>query len=67
VREVRGLGLMLGVELKEKVAPIIAALRDEGLLLINAGATVVRFVPPLVIGEDEIDEAVGLFGRVLRA
>jgi LysW-gamma-L-lysine/LysW-L-ornithine aminotransferase len=67
VREVRGLGLMIGIELKEKVAPVIAALRDEGLLLINAGATTIRFVPPLVISEDEIDEAVGLFGRVLRA
>jgi LysW-gamma-L-lysine/LysW-L-ornithine aminotransferase len=65
VREVRGLGLMLGVELKEKAAPIIAALRDEGLLLINAGANVIRFVPPLVITEDEVDEAVAAFGRVL--
>lgn len=66
VREVRGLGLMLGVELKEKAAPVIAALRDEGLLLINAGASVIRFVPPLVIGEDEVDEALAAFGRVLR-
>jgi len=67
VREVRGLGLMLGLELKEKVAPLIAALRDEGLLLINAGKSVIRFVPPLVIAEDEIDEAVAAFGRVLGA
>lgn len=66
VREVRGLGLMLGVELKEKAAPIIAALRGEGLLTINAGATVIRFVPPLVITEDQVDEAVAIFGRVLR-
>jgi acetylornithine/LysW-gamma-L-lysine aminotransferase len=67
VREVRGLGLLLGVELKEKAAPIIAALRAEGLLTINAGATVVRFVPPLVITEAQVDEAVAIFGRVLRA
>jgi LysW-gamma-L-lysine/LysW-L-ornithine aminotransferase len=67
IREVRGLGLMIGIEFKEKVAPIIAALRDEGLLLINAGATVIRFVPPLVISEAEIDEAVAAFGRVLGA
>ncbi len=66
VREVRGLGLMLGIELKEKVAPIIAALRTEGLLTINAGATVIRFVPPLVITEAQVDEAVAIFGRVLR-
>jgi LysW-gamma-L-lysine/LysW-L-ornithine aminotransferase len=67
VREVRGLGLMLGVELKEKAAPVIAGLRDAGLLTINAGATVVRFVPPLVITADEVDEAVAIFGRVLAA
>jgi len=67
VREVRGLGLMIGIELKEKAAPVIAALREQGLLLINAGASVIRFVPPLVISEAEIDEAVELFGRVLRA
>ncbi|MFN2322206.1 MAG: aspartate aminotransferase family protein [Trueperaceae bacterium] len=66
VREVRGLGLLLGIELKEKAAPIIAALRAEGLLTINAGATVIRFVPPLVITEAQIDEAVAIFGRVLR-
>lgn len=67
VREVRGLGLLLGVELKEKAAPVISALRDAGMLTINAGATVVRFVPPLVITADEIDEAVAIFGRVLAA
>ncbi len=66
VREVRGLGLMLGIEFKEKVAPIVSALRAEGLLTINAGATVVRFVPPLVITEAQVDEAVAIFGRVLR-
>lgn len=67
VREVRGLGLLLGVELKEKVAPVIAALRTEGLLTINAGATVIRFVPPLVITPEQVDEAVAIFGRVLAA
>jgi LysW-gamma-L-lysine/LysW-L-ornithine aminotransferase len=65
VREVRGIGLMIGVELKEKVAPVIAALREQGVLTINAGATVIRFVPPLVIAEAEVDEVVERFGRVL--
>jgi len=58
IREVRGLGLMLGVELKEKAAPVLAALEARGVLAINAGATVIRFVPPLVISEAEADEAV---------
>jgi acetylornithine/LysW-gamma-L-lysine aminotransferase len=65
VREVRGLGLMLGVELKEKVAPLVTELRERGLLVINAGATVIRFVPPLVIQPAEIDEAVAIIGEVL--
>lgn len=67
IREVRGLGLLLGVEMKEKVAPIIAELKQQGLLTINAGATVIRFVPPLVVTEEQIDEAVDIFGRVLAA
>jgi len=51
VREVRGLGLMIGVEFREKVAPILAALESRGFLAIPAGATVLRLLPPLVISE----------------
>ena len=65
IRTVRGLGLMIGVELKEKVAPYIDALKDAGVMTINAGATVVRFVPPLIITRAEVDEVVERFGRVL--
>ena len=65
IRRVRGLGLMIGVELKEKVAPYIDALKDAGVMTINAGATVIRFVPPLIITRAEVDEVVERFGRVL--
>jgi LysW-gamma-L-lysine/LysW-L-ornithine aminotransferase len=65
IREVRGLGLMLGLELKEKAAPYIAALKEEGVLTINAGVNVIRFVPPLVITKEEVDEIVERLGRVL--
>ena len=65
IRTVRGLGLMIGVEMKEKVAPYIDALRDKGVLTINAGATVVRFVPPLIITKQEVDEVVRRFAEVL--
>ena len=65
IRAVRGLGLMIGVEFKEKVAPIVAALRDAGVLTINAGATVIRFVPPLTITKTEVDEVVRRLGGVL--
>jgi len=67
IRTVRGRGLMLGLELKEKVGPYVDALREAGVLVINAGATVIRFVPPLVITEAEVDEVVARVARVLAA
>jgi len=54
VREVRGLGLMIGLELRERAAPYLAALELRGFLAIPAGATVLRLLPPLVIGEDDL-------------
>jgi acetylornithine/LysW-gamma-L-lysine aminotransferase len=65
VREVRGMGLLIGLELKEKVAPYIAALKEAGVLTINAGTNVIRFVPPLVITKVEVDEVVRRVARVL--
>ena len=67
IRAVRGKGLLIGVELKEKVAPYIAALKKNFVLTINAGATVIRFVPPLVISKEEVDEVVKRFARVLES
>lgn len=65
VRAVRGAGLILGLELKEKAAATIAALRERGVLVINAGSTVIRFVPPLVITREEVDEVVEAVGAAL--
>lgn len=67
IREVRGRGLMIGVELKEKAAPVIAALRHAGLLTIAGGPNVIRLLPPMVITEADVDEAVSLFAEVLGA
>jgi acetylornithine/LysW-gamma-L-lysine aminotransferase len=53
VREVRGLGLLIGVELREKVTPYLAALEERGFLAISAGATVLRLLPPLVISDED--------------
>ena len=53
VLEVRGLGLMLGVELRERVVPYLAELERRGFLAISAGATVLRLLPPLVITEED--------------
>ena len=55
IREVRGLGLMIGVELKTKSSPYLAALAEKGVLALMAGSTVMRFLPPLIISEDDID------------
>jgi acetylornithine/LysW-gamma-L-lysine aminotransferase len=65
VREVRGLGLMVGVELKGKSAPYLAALAERGVLALSAGATVMRFLPPLVISTEEVDTVVEQVAEVL--
>lgn len=72
VRQVRGLGLMVAVELDDpaRVSAVTAHCRDEGrLILMSAGTynTVVRWMPPLVVDAGEIDEALGAFGAALKA
>lgn len=64
---VRGEGLMVGVELDIEAAPVVSRCYDEGLLLVGAGPNVLRFVPPLVISEGEIQEAVARLGSALQA
>ncbi len=58
VRAVRGRGLMIGMELRTRAAPVIRALREHGVLTIGAGATVIRFLPPLIITRAEVDEVI---------
>ena len=65
VREVRGLGLLVGVELKENAASAIRDLQDEGVLALGAGPTVVRFLPPLVISANEIDRVLEASAKAL--
>jgi acetylornithine/LysW-gamma-L-lysine aminotransferase len=65
VREVRGLGLMLAVELKGDSAPYLAALAERGVLALSAGRNTIRFLPPLVISEAEVDAVVGMTAAVL--
>jgi acetylornithine/LysW-gamma-L-lysine aminotransferase len=55
VREIRHLGLMVGMELKEKVQPYLVKLMEEGVLAMPAGATVLRFLPPLTISREDLD------------
>ena len=53
VREVRGAGLMIGIELRGRAAPHLEALRSKGYLAISGGANVIRLLPPLVICDEE--------------
>ncbi|WP_027461022.1 aspartate aminotransferase family protein [Deinococcus murrayi] len=68
IKEVRGLGLMIGVELHEPSAPYITALEhEEGVLTLAATPMVVRFLPPIPITREQIDQVVAAFERVLAA
>jgi acetylornithine/N-succinyldiaminopimelate aminotransferase len=67
ITEVRGMGLMLGARVQRPNGEVVAACRDEGLLTVPAGDNVVRFLPPLIITEDEISEVLGAFDRALTA
>lgn len=60
IEDIRGEGLMLGIELSVPGAEIIRRCMDNGLLLIGAGEKVIRFVPPLVVSKDEIKRAVDI-------
>ena len=65
VREVRGLGLMIGIELKERVQPILVKLMERGILALPAGPTVLRLLPPLVIERAELDTVIDALDSIL--
>lgn len=62
----RGLGLMWGIEFDKPVAPFVSAAYEKGLLVCSAGENVVRLLPPLVISDDEIVEAVEILNEVMQ-
>lgn len=65
IRDIRGLGLMIGIEIKKKVAPYLKALTERGVLALPAGMTVIRLLPPLVITREQIDQVVVALKEVL--
>ena len=67
IREVRGAGVMRGVELDRPASAVVDAARPLGLLVNATAGTVVRLLPPLTVTEPEIDEAMGIFDRALAA
>jgi predicted acetylornithine/succinylornithine family transaminase len=65
IKDVRGMGLMIGVEVDQAPGEIVAKAMAKGLLLVGAGDSAIRFVPPLVVTEAEIDQAVEIFEKAL--
>ena len=65
--EIRGRGLIAGTVMKNRpAAEYIAAFRERDILAAPCGPDVVRFLPPLVMEKDQIDEAVDVFDEILR-
>ena len=62
----RGRGLMQGLVFDRPVADIIVSAMDKGLILINAGPSIIRFVPPLVISKDDVDKMIEILDSCLR-
>lgn len=65
IREVRGIGLMAGIELKQKVTPYLKALQGKNIIALNAGITVIRLLPPLVITYEQLDQVITALEEVL--
>lgn len=63
--EVRGKGLMIGLVVDGEAKPIVQALQDQGLLALTAGPNVVRFLPPLVLKQEDLEEAVDMISDAL--
>ncbi len=65
IRDVRGRGLMIGVELKTKVTPVLRRLQEGGVLALPAGGLIIRFLPPLILTAEQADHAVAALGEAL--
>ncbi|MCT1482695.1 ornithine--oxo-acid transaminase [Staphylococcus hominis] len=66
IKEVRGRGLFIGMELHESARPFCEALKEKGLLCKETHDTVIRFAPPLVITKEELDEALNRIRSVFK-
>lgn len=66
VKEIRGVGLIIGIDLDVPASPLVDACRNSGLLILTAGkGNVVRLVPPLIITEQEIEQAADILSQTL--
>ncbi|KAL2755300.1 hypothetical protein ACRALDRAFT_1057545 [Sodiomyces alcalophilus JCM 7366] len=67
IGEVRGQGLIMGLQLTQDPTPIVKAARERGLLIITAGTNTLRFVPPLTITEGEINQGLDVLEEAIAA
>jgi predicted acetylornithine/succinylornithine family transaminase/N-acetyl-ornithine/N-acetyl-lysine deacetylase len=65
IREVRGRGLLIGIELNRRVQPYLEALCERGILALPAGPNVLRLLPPLVITEEQLKQALDVIEELL--
>jgi acetylornithine/N-succinyldiaminopimelate aminotransferase len=65
IKDVRGIGFMQGIELDKPVADVVARSIENGLLLVNAGKFIIRFVPSLIATKEDIDKAMSILDRAL--
>ena len=65
IRDIRGLGLMLGIEVGDCVADLVKTCREAGLLVLTAGKGVLRLLPSLKVTRKEIDEAIAILDKAL--
>lgn len=66
VKEVRGLGLMIGIEIDQSAAPILADLRKAGFIALSAGEQVIRLLPPLTVTKEELQQAIEIIASTLK-
>lgn len=67
IRDIRGLGLMVGIELRRRGRPYLQDLAERGVLALPAGPTVLRFLPPLVISQEELERVVQAVDETLNS
>src|SRR5437868_7830160 len=66
IREVRGRGLMQAIELKNPATSVIKAMQERGVLVLPGGGTVIRFLPSILIQDDQLDEGIAALAEALR-
>ena len=65
IREARGMGFMLALELRCKVGPVLRALMERGVLALSGGSTILRFLPPYIFSKADVDETMCALEAVL--